>query len=200
LAAGRDPRAAVRGPLSVEQRAASSDEALMDIEILSHERVFDGKVFDVDRDRVRMPNGRAVTVDVVRHVRSVVLLPVPEPGHIVLIRQFRYAVNRWLWELPAGSIDPGEQPEAAAMRECHEEIGQRPETVVRLGALLPTPGYCDEEMIFFRVSSLSIPEEAAALDEDEQIEPRTFTIAEAREMVRRGEIVDMKTVAGLTYL
>ncbi|HEY7499524.1 MAG TPA: NUDIX hydrolase [Vicinamibacterales bacterium] len=172
----------------------------MDIEILSHERVFDGKVFDVDRDRVRMPNGRAVTVDVVRHVRSVVLLPVPEPGHIVLIRQFRYAVNRWLWELPAGSIDPGEQPEAAAMRECHEEIGQRPETVVRLGALLPTPGYCDEEMIFFRVSSLSIPEEAAALDEDEQIEPRTFTIAEAREMVRRGEIVDMKTVAGLTYL
>jgi ADP-ribose diphosphatase len=171
-----------------------------EVEVLSHARVFDGKVFDIDRDRVRMPNGREVTVDIVRHVRSVVLLPVPEPGQIILIRQFRYAVNRWLWELPAGSVDPGEEPDAAARRECHEEIGQRPETVVRLGALLPTPGYCDEEMIFFRVSTLSVPEEAAALDEDEDIEPKTFTIPEAREMVRRGEIVDMKTVVGLTYL
>lgn len=171
-----------------------------DIEVLSHERVFDGKVFGIDRDRVRMTNGREVTVDIVRHVRSVVLLPVPEPGQIILIRQFRYAVNRRLWELPAGSVDPGEEPDAAAKRECHEEIGQLPETVVRLGSLLPTPGYCDEEMIFFRVSSLSVPEEAAALDEDEDIEPRTFTIADAREMVRRGEIVDMKTVVGLTYL
>ena len=171
-----------------------------DIEVLSHERVFEGKVFDVDRDRVRTPNGREVTVDIVRHVRSVVLLPVPEPGQIILIRQFRYAVNRWLWELPAGSVDPGEEPDAAARRECHEEIGQLPETVVRLGSLLPTPGYCDEEMIFFRVSSLAVPDVEAARDEDEDIEPRTFTLADAREMVRRGEIVDMKTVVGLTYL
>jgi ADP-ribose diphosphatase len=168
-----------------------------DIEVLSHERIFDGKVFDVDRDRVRMPNGRAVTVDVVRHTRSVVLLPVPEPGQIILIRQFRYAVNRWLWEAPAGSVDQGEEPEAAARRECHEEIGQVPETIVRLAALLPTPGYCDEEMLFFRVSGLSTPPEAAHLDEDEDIEPRVFSIHEAKEMIRRGEIVDMKTVVGL---
>ena len=171
-----------------------------DIDVLSHERIFDGKVFEVDRDRVRMPNGRTVTVDVIRHARSVVLLPVPEPGQIILIRQFRYAVNRWLWEAPAGSVDKGEEPEAAARRECHEEIGQVPETVVRLAALLPTPGYCDEEMLFFRVSGLATPTEAAHLDEDEDIEPRVFTIGEAREMVRRGEIVDMKTVVGLGLL
>jgi ADP-ribose pyrophosphatase len=164
---------------------------------LDHQRIFDGRVFDVDRDRVRVPNGREVTVDVVRHPPSVVLIPVPEPGHVVLIRQYRYAVNRWLWELPAGSIDPGETPEEAARRECHEEIGQMPDTVVRLAALLPTPGYCDEEMLFFRVSGLSVPGHAAHVDEDEDIEPRTYTIAEAREMVRRGEIVDMKTVVGL---
>ena len=71
-------------------------------EVLSHERVFDGKVFNVDRDVVRMPNGRDVTVDVIRHARSVVLLPIPEPGHVILIRQYRYPVNRWLWELPGG--------------------------------------------------------------------------------------------------
>ena len=170
------------------------------VDVVSTERVFDGKVFDVFRDRVRMPNNREVTVDVVRHARSVVLLPVPQPGHVILIRQYRYAVNRWLWELPAGSVDEGEEPEAAAKRECHEEIGQVPETIVRLGSLFPTPGYCDEEMIFFRLSSLAEPTEAAELDEDEHIEPRTFTIADAREMIRRGEIIDMKTIAGLTYL
>ena len=110
---------------------------------------------------VRMPNGRDVTVDVIRHARSVVLLPIPEPGHVILIRQYRYPVNRWLWELPAGSVDEGEEPDAAARRECHEEIGQVPDTIVRLAALYPTPGYCDEEMIFYRLSGLSVPAEAA---------------------------------------
>jgi ADP-ribose pyrophosphatase len=173
---------------------------MADAETLSHQRVLDGKVFDVDRDRVRMTNGREVTLDVVRHPRSVVLLPVPEPGHIILIRQYRYPVNRSLWELPAGSVDPGEQPEQAARRECHEEIGQVPSTVVRLTALFPTPGYCDEEMVFFRVSDLAEGNEPAAVDEDEDIEARVFTLHDARDMVRRGEIVDMKTVVGLTLV
>jgi ADP-ribose diphosphatase len=178
----------------------SSREDSAEVSVLSSERVFDGKVFEIDRDRVRMPNGRDVTVDVVRHSRSVVLLPVPEPRHIVLVRQYRYAVNRWLWEVPAGSVDPGEEPDAAARRECHEEIGLVPETIIRLGAFLPTPGYCNEEMVFFRLSGLTVPTEPAEPDEDEDIEARTFTIAEAREMVRRGEIVDMKTIVGLGLL
>jgi ADP-ribose pyrophosphatase len=171
-----------------------------DTEVLNHQRVYDGKVFDVDRDKVRMPNGRTVTVDVVRHPKSVVLIPVPEPGHVILIRQYRYAVNAFLWELPAGSVDEGESPEQAARRECHEEIGKVPATVVRMGAMFPTPGYCDEEMVFFRVSSLEEPTEAAALDEDEDIEAKTFELREAREMIRRGEITDMKTVAGLAMI
>jgi ADP-ribose pyrophosphatase len=171
-----------------------------DIDVISRERVFEGKVFSVDRERVKLPHGPTVSVEVVRHSRSVVILPVPEPGHIVLIRQYRHAVNQWLWEVPAGSVDAGEEPEAAAVRECHEEIGQVPDTVVRLGALYPTPGYCDEEMVFFRVSGLAEPAEAATVDEDEDIEARTFTIREARDMVRRGEIVDMKTVVGLGML
>ena len=169
-------------------------------ERLSTTRVFDGKVFDVDRDRTRMPNGREVTVDVIRHPPSAVIVPVPEPGSVILIRQYRYAVNRWLWELPAGSVDTGETPEQAARRECHEEIGRVPDTIVRLGSMFPTPGYCDEEMFFFRVSGLAEPDEAAALDEDEDIEVRVFALKDARDMVRRGEIVDMKTVIGLTLI
>jgi ADP-ribose pyrophosphatase len=168
-----------------------------DVEVRAHERIFSGRVFDIDRDKVLMPNGREVVVDVVRHARSVVLLPIPEPGHVILVRQYRYAVNRWLWELPAGSVDDGEEPDTAAKRECHEEIGQMPETVVRLAALHPTPGYCNEEMIFFRLSGLFVPAEAATPDEDEDIEARSFEVREVREMIRRGEITDMKTIAGL---
>jgi ADP-ribose pyrophosphatase len=171
-----------------------------DAEKLTSRRVFTGKVFNVERDRVTMPNGRTIDVDVVRHAKSVVIAPVPEPGKIILIRQFRYPVNRFLWELPAGSIDEGERPEQAARRECHEEIGLVPGTVVRLMALYPTPGYCDEEMIFFRVSSLEKTDEQAHVDEDEDIEAQVFELREAREMVRRGEIIDMKTIVALTLL
>lgn len=168
-----------------------------EIEVIGRERVFEGTVFSVERERVRLPHGPTVTLDLVRHPRSVVILPVPEAGHVILVRQYRHAVGRWLWEAPAGSVDEGETPEAAAKRECHEEVGQVPETVVRLGALYPTPGYCDEEMIFFRVSGLSDGAAPAAVDEDEDIEARTFTLREARDMARRGEIIDMKTVVGL---
>lgn len=166
-------------------------------ERLGTERVFEGKVFSVDRDRVRLPHGREATQDVVRHSKSVVLIPIPDPGKVVLIRQYRYAVNAWMWELPAGSVDEGETPEQAVARECHEEIGQVPSTVVRLAALYPTPGYCDEEMIFYRLSGLEDPTTTAEVDEDESIEVRVMELRDAREMVRRGEIVDMKTIVAL---
>ena len=173
---------------------------MSEAERLSSETVFKGKVFSVDRDSVRMPNGRTVTTDVVRHAKSVVLVPVPEQGRVILIRQYRYAVNAFLWELPAGSVDDGETPDEAARRECHEEIGLVPTTVVRLSAMFPTPGYCDEEMIFFRVSGLERTEAQAHVDEDEDIEAQTFDLRDARDMVRRGEITDMKTLVGLTLV
>jgi len=171
-----------------------------DAETLQSERVFKGKVFSVDRDHVKMPNGRTVTVEVVRHSRSVVLVPMPGPGKVILVRQYRYAVNAFLWELPAGSVDEGESPEQAARRECHEEIGLLPSTVVRLTALYPTPGYCDEEMVFYRLSGLEKTEEKAAVDEDEDIEAKVFELRDARDMIRSGQIQDMKTLVGLTLI
>lgn len=169
-------------------------------ENLGTEQIYQGKMFTVERDRVRLPNGREVTMDLVRHPRSVVLLPMPDSHHVILIRQYRHAVNRFLWELPAGSVDAGEEPEQAAIRECHEEIGQVPTTVVRLASLFPTPGFCDEEMVFYRLSGLTTPTEAAVQDEDEDIEPKTFELRDVRDMIRSGEISDMKTVAGLTLI
>ena len=173
---------------------------MSDAERLSSEIVFSGKVFSVERARVRLPHGRESVQEIVRHPKSAVLIPVPEPGHVILIRQYRYSLNTWMWELPAGSADEGETPEQAAKRECHEEIGQVPATIVRLAAVYPTPGYCDEEMVFFRVSNLEDSHEKADVDEDEDIEAKVFELREAREMVRRGEITDMKTIVGLGLL
>lgn len=161
---------------------------------------FDGKIFKVHVDRVKFPNGNTVNVEVVRHPRSVVLIPMPDPEHVILVRQYRYPVDQWLWELPAGSLDPGEEPESAAARECHEEIGKVPRHTVLVGAFLPTPGYCDEEMLVFRLDGLDEPSGEAEMDEDEIIEPKMFPLADARAMVQRGEIRDMKTVVGLALI
>lgn len=167
---------------------------------LSSATAFSGRIFRVEVDRVLLPHGREATMEVVRHPASVVLVPMPDPEHVILIRQYRYPVDKWLWELPAGTLDPGEALEAAAARECHEEIGLVPARVERLGSMLPTPGYCDEEMVIYKLTGLTAPTTEAAVDPDEVIEPRTVTLEEARAMVKRGEIVDMKTVVALALI
>lgn len=169
-----------------------------------HERreIYRGRVFTLSADRVTLPSGHTTVMDVVRHPGSVVLLPMPSASELVLIRQYRYAVDRDIWELPAGSLEPEEDPVAAAERECEEEIGLVPGRVERLGELLPTPGFCDEWMTFYRCTDLATPapDSTVCKDADEVIEPRTFGLDEVRRMIARGEIVDMKTVAGLALL
>jgi ADP-ribose pyrophosphatase len=161
---------------------------------------FTGRVFRVESDRVRLPNGRAATLDIVRHRGSVVLIPQPSRREVILVRQYRYAIGRWIWELPAGTLDPGESARVAARRECAEEIGLMPGRIERLGEFYPTPGFCDEVRIFFRCSDLRRPKRPPALDPDEQLEPRAFTLAEVRQLIRRRQVADMKTVVGLTLL
>jgi ADP-ribose pyrophosphatase len=164
--------------------------------------VYEGRIFRVEVDQVRLPSGHSVTMDVIRHPGSVVLLPMVSAHQIILIRQYRYTIDRWIWELPAGSLKPDEDPSIAAARECEEEIGLFPGRVERLGSFFPTPGFCDEEMFFYRCSELRqpAPDSSAQKDEDEELEPRTFTLEEARQLVETGEIVDLKTVVGLTLI
>jgi len=167
---------------------------------LARTLAFSGRVFRVERDRVRLSNGRTTTLDIVRHRGSVVLIPQPSPDTVILIRQYRYPIRRWIWELPAGTQDPGEGSRAAARRECEEEIGFTPRRIRKVGVFYPTPGFCDEVMRYYLCTDLARPTRPVALDPDEQIEPRTFTLRHARALIARGGIVDMKTVVGLGLL
>jgi len=170
--------------------------------LISRTAVYSGRIFRLEVDRVTLPSGHTLDMEIVRHPGSVVLLPVPEAGRIILIRQYRYTIGRDIWELPAGTLKPGEDPAAAAARECEEEIGLVPARLTRLGGFFPTPGFCDEEMIYFRCEDLAPPppDSTVRKDDDEDIEPHTFTIDEARRLVTAGDIVDLKTLAGLTLL
>jgi len=166
-------------------------------------KIFEGRIFTVQIETLTLPKGHELKAEVIRHPGSVVIVPVAADGRIILVRQYRAPLGRWAWELPAGSLKPGEDVEKAARRECHEEIGLIPAKLEKLGSFYPTPGYCDEEMNFFRASGLreaADDDEKAQPDEDEDIETRAFGVEELRSMIRSGEIIDLKTVGALTLL
>src|SRR5689334_22415421 len=119
--------------------------------------IYDGRVFRVEKELATLPGGRQVPMEIVRHRGSVVLIPEPKSGRVILIRQYRHVLGRWIWELPAGTLEPGEPPARAARRECEEEIGLRPRRIERLGLYYPTPGFCDERMVFYACRDLYAP-------------------------------------------
>ena len=176
----------------------------MDKPVVPHQirKVFEGRVFSVVVESITTKKGGRIDMEVVRHPGSVVLIPVTDDGQVVLVRQYRHAIGRSAWELPAGTLKPNEDPQKAAARECHEEIGLVPARLDPLGAYFPTPGYCDEEMNFYKATGLREPgpDEKAEQDEDEDIEKRSFAQEEIRAMIRSGEIIDLKTVAGFALL
>lgn len=166
-------------------------------------KIYEGRVFTLQVETLTLPAGHELKAEIIRHPGSVVIIPVTASGEIVLVRQYRPAIGRWAWELPAGSLKPNEDVATAAARECHEEIGLIAGALTSLGAFYPTPGYCDEEMNFYVASGLRQPgagDDEAHADEDEDIEARPFSRAQIAAMIRDGEIIDLKTVAGLALL
>ncbi len=166
-------------------------------ELLRSERVFEGRVFNVRIDRIRYPDGAEHRIDVVEHPGSLTVLAMPAQDEVVLVRQYRPAVSKVLWELPAGTAEPGEDPVAGAARELAEETGYRAARMRRLGSLFATPGFCTETMHFFTAEELTAGEQR--LDEDERIDVATFTRDAAWRLVALGEVADMKTVLALLW-
>ena len=163
--------------------------------VLGHRAVYDGRVLSLHVDEVEEPGGVRATREVVRHRGSVATLAVSADDRVILVRQYRYAVDDALWELPAGRLDAGETPEQGARRELLEEVGLEAGEVEPLAVFYTTPGFCDELMHLFRASALrQVPPRP---EDDERIEPRWFALDEALSMIHRGEIQEGKTLVAL---
>ena len=165
---------------------------------LEHRSVYQGRVLTLEVDRVIEPSGIEVEREVVRHVGAAVILAITGEQRLVLVRQFRYAVGEFLWEIAAGHIAPGETPEETARRELVEETGFFPQHLEKLSAFYPSPGFSDETMHLFLATDLE--QRSPCPEEDESIEVGFFTMEEILSMVSRAEIRDGKTLLGLMLL
>lgn len=169
--------------------------------VISSKVVFRGPVFDVVSDRVREPGGYVARRDIVRHPGSVVILALDTSRaapQVLLERQYRHAAGKFLWELPAGRIDPGEQVLAAAKRELKEETGYTSASWSRALRFYVSPGFLDEVMNVFLASD--IRKGAATPEEDERIMVRLFPLPNVVRLVLNGTIRDAKTIASILWL
>lgn len=158
-------------------------------------RIYEGKVVRLRRDTVELENGKQTFREVIDHPGGVSILAMDEEGKIFFVRQFRYPFGRMLLELPAGKLEPGEDPEDSGRRELREETGCSAGRFVPMGKLIPTCAYDTEVIHLFFASELTRGEQD--LDENEFLSVERYTLDEALQMVLDGEIVDAKTQIGL---
>ncbi len=165
------------------------------MELIRSEHVFQGKAFDVRVDQLRRPNGETTRIDLVEHVGAVTMLPVDDKGKLRFVRQYRHPAGKRLLELPAGTLEPGEPPEACARRECREEIGMAPGSLRRLGGFYLAPGYSTEYIHVFLATQL----QAAPLpgDEEDELQVEALSLDQAVQQMRSGAIEDAKSLAAL---
>ena len=169
---------------------------------LGGERVYDGRIINVDVDEVRFPDGSVGQIEMIRHPGASAVVPfVSDPGgsdpQLLLIRQYRYAAEGYLYEIPAGRLEPGEAPEVCAERELREETGCTAERVEHMFTMYTTPGFTDEKIHLFMAVGLASGE--ASLEADEFLEVVPTTLSRALEMIEAGEIQDAKTALGILY-
>ena len=159
--------------------------------------IYTGRIFKVVKKFITNNSGKQLERHVVVHPGAVVILPVLSDGRIVLIRQDRIAVEENLIELPAGTMEPGEEPIATARRELREETGYRADELVPALKFYASPGFVKEEMRLFVATKLTAG--PTAMDDDEKIEPLLVDMPQALKMIQSGEIRDAKTIIGLLW-
>ena len=169
---------------------------------ISTRRAYTGRIISLDVDRVRFPDGSEGELEMVRHPGASAVVPFlsdpagPDP-QVLLIRQYRYAAEGYLYEIPAGRLDPGEDPAACAVRELREETGCTAERVEHLFTMYTTPGFTDEKIHLFLAVGLTQGESATEADEFVEMVP--MPLSAALDLLARGEIQDAKTALGLLY-
>lgn len=167
------------------------------MKIISSKEKLKNKLFTVSHDRAVEPGGFEIDRDIVHHRGSAVMMAVDDRKRILLVRQYRLPAQRMLWELPAGSLDPGEKPLQTAKRELREETGYRAKNWMKLTEFFPSPGFLAEKMTIFLATGLT-PGDPEPM-EDERIEPRWFTAKEIEAGIADREIFDAKTMLGYFF-
>ena len=160
-------------------------------------RIYEGRVLNLRVDDVEYPNGHRSTVEVVEHRGGVAVIAMPQPHQIVLVHQYRPAIGRAMWEVPAGKLEAGEDPSSCARRELMEETGYRAERLRELWTFYTAPGFCSELLHLFVAEGLRLG--AASPEAGEQIEVRTFDVDEAWALASRNELPDAKTQIALSW-
>ena len=173
------------------------DADLTETEVAS-ETVFEGKLLRVKRDTVSLHDGNTATREYVEHGGAVMIIPLLDSGELVMERQYRYALRRHCLELPAGKIDPGEEPFGTAQRELLEETGYVAREWTYLATIHPTVAYSTERILVYLARGLE--HRGGELDDGEHLEVLTLPLPALLERVRTGEISDVKTVIGLFWL
>jgi ADP-ribose pyrophosphatase len=166
-------------------------------EVTSHEEIYRGKIVNLHVDKVRLPSGRSSIREVVAHPGGVVAVPVLDDGRLVLIRQFRYPLQKYILEFPAGKLDSQQSPLETIKRELEEETGYRARSIREEFAFYTSPGISDELIHFFMAQGLEPVSQR--LEEGEHITVEIHPIGECLKMIGMGEIEDGKTILGLLW-
>jgi ADP-ribose pyrophosphatase len=157
--------------------------------------LYEGRVFKLLRENVTLNNGVTVDLDIIHHPGASAIIPMSGNDNVILIKQYRHALRDFIWEIPAGTLDPDETPLECAKRELIEETGFSANTWQKLGEITPVPGYSNERIHMFLAADL-VPAEQD-LDKDEMLDVHEVSLGKAVEMIHEGAIQDSKTIAGL---
>jgi ADP-ribose pyrophosphatase len=169
----------------------------------SSHRLYTGRIINLDLDTVEFPDGSHGDLEMIRHPGASAVVPFVDPPEdpdprILLIRQFRHAADQFIWEVPAGRLDAGESPEKCAQRELEEETGMRAGRLERLTTIYTTPGFTDERIHLFLAMDLTTG--SPGREVDEFMEMAMLRWSEVGRMIRRGEVMDAKTLSSLMFV
>ncbi len=162
---------------------------------ISSEVVYEGKIFYVEKRMVRLPNGKEARRDIVVNPNATAIVALDDEDRVIMVKQYRESAGRIMLEIPAGKMDPGEDPETCAIRELREETGYRAKSLTKLMGMRVSPGFSSEIIYLFVARDLDLGE--VDPDEDEFVEVVKIPLKELVEMIMRGEIEDGKTIAGI---
>ena len=164
------------------------------MKLISSKELLRNRIFHVTQDHALDPDGFEIKRAIVHHGGSAVMMPIDTRRRVLLVKQYRLPARRFMWELPAGTVDPGETPLQTARRELAEETGYRAKTWAKLAEFFPSPGFLAEKMTIYTARDLT--EGEAKPMEDERIETKWHTAGEIDKMIRSGKIIDAKTMIG----